>query len=86
MVRARRVAEFKRLMRQVRRFRVISCRDAAFVSSKCAGGYSVKSVTSVLKKRLGPLPGPSRVGMERLVRCFFSLADGADGADFWLAR
>ena len=38
----------------VRRFRVISCRDAALALSKCAGWFSVRSVTSVLKKRLGP--------------------------------
>ena len=46
----------QRLVMRVRRFRVISCRDAASVPSKCAGWCSVKSVTSVLKKRLGPSP------------------------------
>ena len=33
---------------------MISCRDAALALSKCAGWFSVRSVTSVLKKRLGP--------------------------------
>ncbi len=43
----------------VRRFRVISCRDAALALSKCAGWYSVKSVTPVFKR---PLPNPPRGG------------------------
>ena len=41
---ARAVESSQRLVVWVRRFRVISCRDAASVLSKCAGWYSVYSV------------------------------------------
>ena len=51
------------------RFRVISCRDAASVLSKCAGWFSVCSVCSVFKK----------IGAPPLI---YSLADFADDADF----
>ena len=51
------LAEFKRLVMWVRSFRVISCRDAASVLSRCAEWYSVKSVSSVFKKKeLSPSP------------------------------
>ena len=46
----------------VRRFRVISCRDAALASSKCAGWFSVKSVSSVFKKTEVAPPQPSPRG------------------------
>ena len=46
---ARRVGEFRSLVMWVCMFRVISCRDAALASSKCAGWFSVKSVSSVFK-------------------------------------
>ena len=65
---ARRVTEFKRLVLWVCSFRVICCRDAASALSKCAGWYSVKSVSSVLKKDWGAPPRPSPVGRERLAR------------------
>ena len=51
------LAEFKRLVMWVRRFRVISCRDAASVLSRCAEWYSVKSVSSVFKKLRHKLAG-----------------------------
>ena len=50
------LAEFKRLVMWVRSFRVISCRDAASVLSRCAEWCSVNSVSSVLKKNWGPSP------------------------------
>ena len=47
---ARAVESSQRLVVRVRRFRVISCRDAVSVLSKCAGWCSVTSVCSVFKK------------------------------------
>ena len=46
---ARRVGEFRSLVMWVCMFRVIRCRDAALALSKCAGWFSVKSVSSVFK-------------------------------------
>ena len=57
-----RVAEYRRLVIRVRRFRVISCRDAASVLSKCAEWFSVTSVSSVFKIKIEmeapPQPSP----------------------------
>ena len=43
-------------------FRVIRCRDAALALSKCAGWFSVKSVSSVFKKTEEAPPQPSPRG------------------------